>query len=165
MEQEKIDAMLMDRAIPGQSLTNDPASPMPFERAPEFTNMDEAQEYLFEKMTENGDAIISLLGKDITVVDIALMALMKGFSGGKWNPDLMMLLIEPAIYIVLFIAEQGGVDYTLDDEDLGFDEDELMLAETGLVNMAKKATQKVDVDNIESMVPQAPSLLAPVENT
>ena len=35
------------RALPGQSLTRDPDNPAPYERAPEFTNVHKAIEYLF----------------------------------------------------------------------------------------------------------------------
>jgi len=35
------------RAIPGQSLTNDPDNPLPFERSPEFTDMRDAIEFIF----------------------------------------------------------------------------------------------------------------------
>ena len=38
----------LDRPIPGQSLTNDPNNPYPFEQAPEYTERTEALEYLFK---------------------------------------------------------------------------------------------------------------------
>ena len=40
------------RPIPGQSLTNDPENPLPFERPPEYTSVHAASEYLFEKIIE-----------------------------------------------------------------------------------------------------------------
>ena len=33
-----------ERPMPGQSLTNDPNQPWPWEKAPEFTNLDDAIE-------------------------------------------------------------------------------------------------------------------------
>ena len=41
-----------NRPIPGQSLTNDPASPMAFEKPPEFTNVDDAVEYFFAMIVD-----------------------------------------------------------------------------------------------------------------
>ena len=38
--------------IPGESLTNDPDSPYPFEKSPEFTTLKTANEYLFEKIID-----------------------------------------------------------------------------------------------------------------
>ena len=38
--------------IPGQSLTNDPTNPAPFEKPPEFTNVYEASEFIFETLLE-----------------------------------------------------------------------------------------------------------------
>ena len=40
------------RPIAGQSLSNDPDNPAPFERAPEFTSVHAASEYMFGKFIE-----------------------------------------------------------------------------------------------------------------
>ena len=36
-----------ERPMPGQSLTNNPDQPWPWEKTPEFTNLDDAIEYFF----------------------------------------------------------------------------------------------------------------------
>ena len=46
--------------IPGESLTNDPDSPYPFEKAPEFTTLKNANEYLFEKIIDE-DTYVKLM--------------------------------------------------------------------------------------------------------
>ena len=38
----------MDRPMAGSSLTNDPDQPLPFEKAPEYTNVRQACEHIFE---------------------------------------------------------------------------------------------------------------------
>ena len=43
---------LIQAPIPGQSLTNDPESPAPYERAPKYTDRTEILEYYFEEFTE-----------------------------------------------------------------------------------------------------------------
>ena len=52
-----------NRPIPGQSLTNDPNSPLPFEKPPEFTEVDDAIEYFFATIVEDGyrSNILSIL--------------------------------------------------------------------------------------------------------
>ena len=41
------DRMSLERPIPGESLTNNPDNPYPFEQAPEYTDRTDALEYLF----------------------------------------------------------------------------------------------------------------------
>jgi len=59
------------------------------------------------------------------VVDLSQAILFKGFSEGKWNPDLMLLLIEPLSYMIMALAERAGIDYKIytgeeeDQKDLG----------------------------------------------
>ena len=43
--------------IPGQSLTNDPNNPMPFERPPEYTDVHEAIRFLWGNLIENNTYI------------------------------------------------------------------------------------------------------------
>ena len=47
------------------------------------------------------------------------MILFDGFSKGMWNPDLMLILIEPLMYLVMALADKAGIDYVLypDEED------------------------------------------------
>ena len=42
----------LDRATPGESLTNDPDAPYSFEKPPEFTTIHAASEYIFERVTD-----------------------------------------------------------------------------------------------------------------
>ena len=58
-----------------------------------------------------------------TVLELAQITLYAGFYKGKWNPDLMMLLMEPVIYMIMALAERAGVEYRLDDEESVSDKD------------------------------------------
>ena len=100
------------QAIPGQSLTNSPEEPYNWEKPAEYTNTKEAMMFVFESLTvpETTANILLSLNKGIGIIDIASITLYTGFTEGKWNPDLMVTLIEPTIYMLLAIAEQ----YTLD---------------------------------------------------
>ncbi len=107
------------KAIPGQSLTNSPEDPYKWEQPSEFTNSKEAMLYVFENLTvpETTSNILLSLSKGIGVIDIASITLYTGFTEGKWNPDLMMLLMEPTMYMIMALAEKAEIVYIMDSED------------------------------------------------
>jgi len=116
-----------ERAIPGQSLTNDPDSPLPFEGQPEFTSVQEALGFLLNNMLEPAmvQQVIESLSKGVAVTELAYMILYEGFRTGRWNPDLMLLLAEPLMYILLYIAERadiGNVKIYSEEENEEFDD-------------------------------------------
>ena len=65
------------------------------------------------------------------------MILIHVFQEGKWNPDLMMLLIEPTIYILASMAEQCGVDYLLYRGDTfeSYEDNEEEIEKQSLINL------------------------------
>jgi len=108
----------MKRPIPGQSLTNDPNNPLPFEGAPEFTKKKDALEEIFTNMTRE-DIYVPMLeavGKGTPIMDMTQMVLYEGFKQGKWNPDLFLMLVEPTAYMIMALSERAGVDYVIDRE-------------------------------------------------
>ena len=123
MNQEYLNVIMnTGRPIPGQSLTTDPNNPAPYERPPEFTSIHEASEFLFGKFIEEETYadLMSLLADGMPIMDIVQTTLFTGFSEGKWNPDLMMLLIEPTAYMLLALAERADIDpiiYRGEEED------------------------------------------------
>ena len=50
-------------------------------------------------------------------MDLALQMGYVGFREGKWNPDLMLMLLEPFAYLLMALAEKSGVKYRLDSDD------------------------------------------------
>jgi hypothetical protein len=122
--QEAIDAFAQaGRPIPGQSLTSNPDEPRPFEGPPDFTNFKEALDYIAAELLleENFMPMVLALGDGIPVTDLAMQIGYVGFREGKWNPDLMMMLMEPIMYLLMALAEKAGIKYRIDDED---DDDE-----------------------------------------
>lgn len=110
------------RPIPGQSLTSDPENPAPYERPPQYTSVHEASEDIFEGLIEEQTylEILNLLTDNVPVMDIVQTLLFTGFKEGKWNPDLMLMLVEPVAYMVLALAERAGLDpkiYTGEEDD------------------------------------------------
>tara|TARA_R110000803_G_scaffold157918_2_gene222197 strand:+ start:1759 stop:2466 length:708 start_codon:yes stop_codon:yes gene_type:complete len=116
---ELVAAKSTGSAIPGQSLTNDPQAPAPYEQPPEFTNPHTAIDYILSTMLEP-ETIKNLSASFVggaSLIDVASILLYSGFTGGKWTPDLMTLLMEPTIYILMAIAERLDVEYVIDNED------------------------------------------------
>ena len=123
-----VDRTSFGAPIPGESLTSSPTKRMPWERPPQFTNITDAVKYLYERLTidTNLSDIIDMLRKGITVEEVSRVILTAGFSEGKWNNDLLLLLIEPLMYLLYFLSVQSGVDpifYQEEDYDNEPEED------------------------------------------
>ena len=172
--------MARGRPIPGQSLTNDPSQPYNWEKAPEFTNAKEAMLYVFENLTvpETTANILLSLTKGIGVIDIASITLYTGFTEGKWNPDMMMLLMEPTMYMVMALAEKAELDFVMDSaEEVGEEEilgdKAIQQIEEGIGSldaMRKQAAQRVSPQSVPQEVREVieeakiePSILEKVE--
>tara|TARA_X000001382_G_scaffold68945_2_gene47955 strand:- start:156 stop:785 length:630 start_codon:yes stop_codon:yes gene_type:complete len=112
--------------IPGQSLTNSEEERQPWEQPPRTTSIKEARELVFLEMLkqENLEAIIMLMNNGMSIGKITEMLLFIGYTKGQFNPDIMLLLLEPTMYMLLAIAEAVGLDPKLDeDDDILTDED------------------------------------------
>ncbi len=124
--QEAVDAFAQaGRPIPGQSLTSNPDEPRPFEGPPDFTNFKDALDYTTAELLEEEAymSIVGAIGDGVPVTDLAMQIGYVGFREGKWNPDLMMMLMEPLMYLLMALAEKAGIKYRIDDEDDDDDED------------------------------------------
>mgnify|MGYP003120286351 CR=1 FL=1 len=114
----------MDRPTPGQSLTEDPSEKQSYTEKPEFSIVQEALEYIFVTITaEEGpyENIMSSVAGGVSIMEITQLLLFEGFNDGKWNPDLMLLLIEPTAYVIMGLAEKAGIDYVVtkgDDDEI-----------------------------------------------
>ena len=167
----------MDRPMPGSSLTNDPDQPFPFEKAPEYTNVREASEYIFETLIEE-ETYIPLMGaiaEGYPLMDITKGLLFKGFSEGKWNPDLLMILAEPLAYMLMALAERADIDFVIyrgEEEDaaeneelLGIKYDEKKMKELRKARQTKEIPEAAIPAEVLARLDEAPveSLLEPSE--
>lgn len=125
------------QAIPGESLTGDPTQSKPWESPPEITTVEEGLHLILDDLFKPDQFIsaASALGKGVSVVDLASQILYVGFHKGKWNPDLMLLMIEPLMYILLYVAERAGIKDVVgyvgeDEDDEGTDEGRLDALQT-----------------------------------
>lgn len=119
-EQTYMDEMSkMDRPIPGQSLTNDPDNPAPYEQPPKFTNVHEATQFMWDKITDDAlyESLMTGLSQGVAVLPVVQILLFDEFQKGTFNPDLMLMLIEPTAYMVIALAERLDIDIEIDGEE------------------------------------------------
>lgn len=160
--QEGIDALVnSSRPIPGQSLTDNPDQSYPWESPPEYTNFNQAFNYLAEELLEEEIYVplMIAMGKGVPIADITLQLLQRGFQEGKWNPDMFMMLIEPTMYLLMALAEKSGIEprlYGDEEEDLD-PEDEDDIAKMKANNLTELTREKV------GDMPKAPSGVLPQE--
>jgi|TARA_R110000782_G_scaffold46282_3_gene102349 hypothetical protein len=133
------------KAIPGQSLTSNPDEPRPFESPPEFTNFKEALDYTVGELLEEEAymSIVGAIGDGVPIVDLVMQITYVGFREGKWNPDLMLMLVEPLIYTLMSLAEKADIEYRIDDEDDEDDEAPESILEEKAKNIADLARAKM----------------------
>ena len=119
--------------IPGESLTASPDTPNAWERPPLYTDENKAMQELYLLLTEKEKLIelIKIIDDGVGLDEIAQIILYKGYTEGQYNPDLMLLLIEPTIYLLISIADYAGIkDYVLyegeeDDVDTQIPDDNI----------------------------------------
>lgn len=107
------------KAVPGQSLTNSPDLPYKWERPAEFTNLEKATHSLFNTIYTPdiaGNLLLSM-NNGVGVIDLASIILYTGFLEGKWNPDLMLLLAEPTMYMIMALADKAEIPYEFEAGD------------------------------------------------
>tara|TARA_R100000808_G_C2152635_1_gene162189 strand:+ start:215 stop:811 length:597 start_codon:yes stop_codon:yes gene_type:complete len=160
--QQGIDAFVnSSRPIPGQSLVGDPDTLNPWEGPPEFTNFKKAFNYLAEELLDEDNyvSIVVAIGQGVPISDITLQLLQRGFQEGKWNPDLLMMLIEPTMYLLMALSEKAGIEYRLyGDQETDLDaEEEAEISEMKAANLSKLTKDKV------GKVSEVPSGILPKE--
>ena len=144
-----------NRAIPGQSLTNSPENKHHWEQSPEFTTVKAALEDLVTEMLDEDIYVelVSSVGQGVTISDVVMQLLYTGFTEGKWNPDLFMLLIEPLMYIIMALCEKADIEYIIyrgEEED----EEEIDSEEASQFETLKGLTKEKVQDKIsEEAVP------------
>ena len=146
----------LDRPIPGQSLTNNPDNPMPFEQPPEYTDLTTALEYYFATFTEEGtyERILEIIASGTPIMDIVQLVLYQGFQDGLFNPDLMMLLAEPLAYMLAAFCEQENIEFVIQGDD---EED---MEEEQSLPMMKQALGQIQEPSPEAVPEQVQSLLS-----
>ena len=153
--QEAVDALVnAGKPIPGQSLTNDPDQRYPWENPPEYTDYKQALNFIADQLLDKEVYVPMMkgIGAGVPITDITLQMLQAGFEQGKWNPDLLMMLIEPTVYTLMALAEKANIQYRINgDEEEDMDEDD----EKDIQMMKQKNLQELVKTKVsqESKVP------------
>lgn len=145
--QEGVDAIVnAGKPIPGQSLTNNPEEPYAWEGPTEFTKFKEALDYVAAELLQEDvyTAVVLALGDGVTVTDMATQIGYVGFREGKWNPDLMLMLMEPLMYLLMSLCEKAGIQYRVDSEDSPDEESDQSLLEQKAKNIAEMTKAKME---------------------
>jgi len=97
--------------IPGESLTSTPKN-MNFEKPPQFVDLEETTEFLWDRLNERDSMLklLAMLDKQIPVDGIAKTILFSGFASGKWTPDLAILLAKPVTAMIMAIGNSAGIN-------------------------------------------------------
>ena len=116
--------VMFEKSIPGQSLTNSPENSYAWEKPPQYSSVKEAREAIFLNLLEPKTlkSVQELMITETPVNTIAEVVLTDGFRKGKFNPDMMLNLLEPTMYMLMAIAEKSGIEPVVesdgpDDED------------------------------------------------
>ena len=98
--------------IPGESLTSSPENPKAWERPPQYSEEDEAMMAVYMELTEleTLQKLVSVINEGIALDEIAQVILYKGYTEGKFTPDMILLLAEPTIYLLIAIADYAEID-------------------------------------------------------
>ena len=155
LEQEGLEVLgQMQRPIPGQSLTNSPETPYPWEQPTEFTEIQPAIESMFINLTEDDayEALVDIIDADNTIAEAAQIILFAGFEQGLWNPDLMTLLIEPTMYLIMALVERAGrVEYKIDREPDELDEEDKAEQITAMEKLLSQAAVQAEEDKVSGV--------------
>jgi len=99
-----------DGPIPGENYTSDTKN-YPWHRPPEFTDLDEAIDYIGKRLTKQESAVgfLSMAEAGISISDLTQMFLMSGVGAGKWTLDYALLLAGPTAHIIRTIVKAYGL--------------------------------------------------------
>lgn len=104
--------------IPGANYTSDTKN-YPWHRPPEVTNLDDAIELAFKKLTEENAAsgLLTMIEMGSTIAELTHTFVLSGIGAGKWTPDFAILLAGPVSHIIYLMAKGYGLD-----PDMGIDQ-------------------------------------------
>lgn len=108
--------------IPGENYTSDTKN-YPWHQPPEYTDLDEALDYLSGRMTQFkvANGLMTMAETGIPLYKISNFVLISGVGEGKWTPDFALLLAGPVTRMIELMCIGFDVEYDLgiydDDED------------------------------------------------
>ena len=110
-QQERKPPSRFSAPVAGESLTSAPRN-MVFEKPPQFTNLEEATEFVWEQMNKRDNTLklLAMLDKQVPVDGLVKTILFSGFASGKWTPDLATLMAKPVVAMVMAMGKGAGIN-------------------------------------------------------
>ena len=104
----KIDSF--DMPVPGHSMTDEPKK-WPWDKPPEFTDPDEAVEFVADKIQkpEVKENFLRLMVSGISIEQIVNTIALGGFSDGRWSPDIAEIIKPPVSVILIDMAIKNKI--------------------------------------------------------
>ena len=131
-----------EKPIPGQGLMADPENPMAFEKPAEISTLSDAINKVFLTVTaeDSFEGILKSIKDGIAITELTHYILFEGFRKGMWNPDLMLMLAEPTMFMLIAFAEKASIDYVLYEGE----EEELELSDEEKIELNQRFTQIIE---------------------
>ena len=153
---QNLEEVLFEKPVAGQSLTNSPENKYAWEQAPQYTSVKKAREDIFLNLLEPDKirSVQKLMSNKISVNAIAEVVLTEGFRKGKFNPDMMLNLLEPTMYMLMAIAEKSGIEPVIESDSIEEGDEETV---NKVLNESKSLVKKggtfkdAKVQNIQPM--------------
>jgi len=126
--------------IPGANYTSDTRN-YPWHRPPDITDLDEALEYIMDRLTETdaGMRYMSLIEAGTPITTITDMAVTLGVGRGKFTPDFAILMSGPVTRMLEIMAKSYKIEY-----DLGIEESDNFTTSVVYKEVFKKALAPED---------------------
>jgi hypothetical protein len=108
--------------IPGENFTSDTKN-YPWHQPPEYSDIDEALDYLSGRITQFkvANGLLTMAEMGTPLYQIASFVLISGVGEGKWTPDFSLLLAGPVTRMIELMCIGFDVKYELgitdDDEE------------------------------------------------
>ena len=153
-----MDEPLFDAPIPGQALTHELGA-RPWQSPPQYSTVDEAIDYYTSRLStpEATSQIIDILKMGIPVTSLANTIQMGSIMDGKHSIDVGMLVLPLIVEVIMFIAEQEGIDYDDGLTDVKDNKTNEAILENIRTQMKEKAGEPVEEEPVVEETPEEPT--------
>ena len=153
-----MDEPLFDAPIPGQALTHELGA-RPWQSPPQYSTVDETIDYYTSRLStpEATSQIIDILKMGIPVTSLANTIQMGSIMDGKHSIDVGMLVLPLIVEVIMFIAEQEGIDYDDGLTDVKDNKTNEAILENIRTQMKEKAGEPVEEEPVVEETPEEPT--------
>jgi hypothetical protein len=153
-----MDEPLFDAPIPGQALTHELGA-RPWQSPPQYSTVDEAVDYYTSRLStpEATSQIVEILKMGIPVTSLANTIQMGSIMDGKHSIDVGMLVLPLIVEVIMYIAEQEGIDYDDGLTDVKDNKTNEAILENIRTQMKEKAGEPVEEEPVVEETSEEPT--------